>query len=626
MPDITLKDFRGGLDTRKYVLSQPAGVLAVATNAHINQGAEVEKRKAFTKIANSSGAVSTSLPANTFGWQATADGHLVFGSVDGSALTFPSGVTYQRLRHPQALASYGDVSMTQLVFSEIYGGKAFAIAKFGSSGTFAYYDGTLISDFTAGIILAYLNTDAKIATFLTSLINATDDYTATQQGSTAKLDVFGLPGNLYTTAITENAAGGSISAQLLNNGLATVAGQQAVGQFQIVTGTQSAGVNYISSVKVNNVELLKNSTAINYTTDEATTASLIATSISSAAGTHGYYAVASGPMVSILPLVAGTSTNGYQVKVTAAGNVCIGYCVFSIGGDSTVGMTSITSSTVLKTTTHRARNASNVATLTIGTHPFIVGDIVTIAGVTGAAYNGSKTITAITATTISYASTGSSEATTADTGGTVVYTTGSNIMGGAVAGTSNGLSSLASSIAAAIRTNSGSSGFLANAIGAKIYISRVVTSSDDPALSLVVTTAGAGLTVAVGATAATQVGLTAYLLNITGTLKTSRVGPYTIHYQLQPATIGSVSVILGGTLNPPYTYLWTKVTGDTTYPNLISVVSTTASPCTFNLAGYSNVQLGYTIRETWKCTVTDASGVALATAPTIDILVAIPSN
>jgi len=251
MPDITIKDFRGGLDARKFVLSQPAGVLAIADNAHINQGAELEKRKAFTKVANSSGAVSTSLPANTFGWQATASGHLVFGSVDGSALTFPANVSYQRLRHPQELAGYSTIAMTQLVFSEIYGGKAFAIAKFGSSGTFAYYDGTLVSDFTAGIILAYLNTDAKIATFLTGLIDATADYTATQQGSTNKLDVYGLPGNLYTTAITENAAGGSISAQLLNNGLATVSSQQAVGQFQIITGTASAGVNFISSEKVN---------------------------------------------------------------------------------------------------------------------------------------------------------------------------------------------------------------------------------------------------------------------------------------------------------------------------------------------------------------------------------------
>lgn len=70
-------------------------------------------------------------------------------------------------------------------------------------------------------------------------------------------------------------------------------------------------------------------------------------------------------------------------------------------------------------TTHRAR-ASNVATLTIGTHLFVVGDLVTVTGLGGTGYNQSNvTITAIAATTISYANTGSDEGTTADTAGTV---------------------------------------------------------------------------------------------------------------------------------------------------------------------------------------------------------------
>lgn len=622
MPNLTIKDFRGGLDARKYLLSQPAGVLALADNAHINQGAELEKRKAFTLLANSNGGVSTSLPAGTFGWQATATGHLVFGSADGSALTFPTGVTYQRLQHPQELAGYAAVAMTAVVYSEIYGGKAFVGAKFSDGKTFCYYDGALVSDFTSGLIMSYLATqDVRIAKALTDLVNATTGYTATQVAATGRLNVFGLPGNLYTTAIAKSSTHGTLAAQLLNNGLATVAGNQAVGQFQIVTGT--AGVaNYIASVKVNNVEMLKNSTAIYFTTDEATTASLIANSISSNAGTTGFYSVASGPLVSILPLAVGTSTNGYVVKVQAAGNVCIGNCAFQIGGDSTVGMTSILSSAILATTTLRQRTGGNLATLTIGTHTFIVGEVVTVSGISGTTagdYNGTKTITGVVANvSISYASVAANEASIADTGGTVVYTTGSNIMGGAVAGTSNGLNALATAIVTAINANSGTTGFLANAISTKIFISKGTTASNDPALNLVVTPAGAGLTVISAVSATTLVGLTAYTLNATPTID-SRTRKITA------MTIGSASVVLGGVLNPPYTYLWTNVSS-VDPAGLISIASNTSVTGVFNLAaGITSSNNNYVIKSTWKCTVRDFAGGTHDT-PTLDVIVAITIN
>lgn len=58
---------------------------------------------------------------------------------------------------------------------------------------------------------------------------------------------------------------------------------------------------------------------------------------------------------------------------------------------------------------------SNVATLTIGAHVFDVGDSVTVAGV-DATFNGTKTLTAVTATTISYSQTAADVASTASSG------------------------------------------------------------------------------------------------------------------------------------------------------------------------------------------------------------------
>ena len=73
------------------------------------------------------------------------------------------------------------------------------------------------------------------------------------------------------------------------------------------------------------------------------------------------------------------------------------------------------------TTTYRARSAANVATLTTASaHGLRVGDVVVITGVGGTGYNATAAVTVVgSTTTFSYANTGSSEGTTADSGGTV---------------------------------------------------------------------------------------------------------------------------------------------------------------------------------------------------------------
>jgi len=68
----------------------------------------------------------------------------------------------------------------------------------------------------------------------------------------------------------------------------------------------------------------------------------------------------------------------------------------------------------LKSVTNKALT-SNVATLTVGANDYIVGDSVVVTGV-DATFNGTFTLTAVTATTISYAKTASDVASTAATG------------------------------------------------------------------------------------------------------------------------------------------------------------------------------------------------------------------
>lgn len=71
-----------------------------------------------------------------------------------------------------------------------------------------------------------------------------------------------------------------------------------------------------------------------------------------------------------------------------------------------------------ETITDIERDASDNTTITVGAHDFIVGDTVVVAGTTldSGSYNGTYTITAVTATTFTYVSTGATAGTTASGG------------------------------------------------------------------------------------------------------------------------------------------------------------------------------------------------------------------
>ena len=59
MPYVLVEDFRGGLDSRRTNVTSVPGSLVQLTNAHITRGGEIEKRRAFVKLAD--------LPSDTLG-------------------------------------------------------------------------------------------------------------------------------------------------------------------------------------------------------------------------------------------------------------------------------------------------------------------------------------------------------------------------------------------------------------------------------------------------------------------------------------------------------------------------------------------------------------------------------
>lgn len=161
MKTIVLENFRYGLDTRRSAISSSLGVLTILENAFVNQGAEIESRKAFVKLGT--------LPTGCFDIVALPNGLVTFGSVSPPTITggLAGLVSYQRLRHPyfaldgvaaQIQTHLNPNRLTEPVMSGIthscsFNGKAFAIASYTPSedsgldvfddyfsGTFYYYN------------------------------------------------------------------------------------------------------------------------------------------------------------------------------------------------------------------------------------------------------------------------------------------------------------------------------------------------------------------------------------------------------------------------------------------------------------------------------------------------------
>jgi hypothetical protein len=221
MAYIVVENFSAGLDTRRHPLTSKSGTLQTLKNAHVSRGGEIEKRKAFVNFA--------SLPANTFGMEATSSTIYVFGSDAG--VVVPAGVTYQRLQHPDASA------MTEVVYSTLYGGFPFVIAKFADGKVYPFWNGTIISDFVDGITRSSIGSLANlIGQFQNIVINSNTGYSALN--GLSYLDVTGPPGVTYTpSAIAESPI--TVTTSIISQPQAAVTEVLSSGSFRVNGGSPS---------------------------------------------------------------------------------------------------------------------------------------------------------------------------------------------------------------------------------------------------------------------------------------------------------------------------------------------------------------------------------------------------
>jgi len=136
MGTIWIKEFTGGLDAQRLTETISGGVLIKASNGHITSGGDFEKRAAF--------ALEYTLPAAASkGIAADRTSVYVFGH--DAAPSLPSGISYQRLQHPD-----GVTALDKVLDVELNAGKLYVVGQFVDGSIYHFYDGTRVTDWFDG--------------------------------------------------------------------------------------------------------------------------------------------------------------------------------------------------------------------------------------------------------------------------------------------------------------------------------------------------------------------------------------------------------------------------------------------------------------------------------------------
>ena len=136
MASIWVREFTGGLDTRRLPETSAGGTLMRAKDCHINRGGEVEQRADFLHLYTS--------PLNaTVGLAADRNGLVVFGHAVSGPGNLPPFMRYQRLQHPTGEALVAVPSVT------LFEGRVQAVGRFADGTSYLFDDGVRVVDANA---------------------------------------------------------------------------------------------------------------------------------------------------------------------------------------------------------------------------------------------------------------------------------------------------------------------------------------------------------------------------------------------------------------------------------------------------------------------------------------------
>lgn len=352
MGQIWVREFTGGLDTRRMPETTAGGVLIEAIDGHITRGGEFEKRAAFVQTYDVPGTV---------GMAFTRTGIVVFGS--GPAVAVPTGVAYQRLQHPD-----GNTALIRVPSFDLNAGKIYAVGVFADGTVHHFYDGVRVSDWFDGRARAMLrvasgNTvpavSASAAFTITSGTLGGGNLTAiTVAGVTITDGPIPHTGDNVTMAAavaasintrvsspdyTASSSGAVVTITSVLPGISAngrVVAYTATGDVSANPSNMNGGVPAVTSrlddLRVNGVAII--AAPVTWSISNSNTAAEIAAAINAYVSVPEYSAVAVGDQIVILAAAAGTEPNGYYVgAVVSSGLVLDPAAATMNGGAVTAG-------------------------------------------------------------------------------------------------------------------------------------------------------------------------------------------------------------------------------------------------------------------------------------------------
>ena len=126
MGSIWVREFTGGLDTRRLPETTPGGTLLTARNGHITRGGEFEQRAAIQKAYD--------LPPNTFGLAYQQGALFIFAETDpGGALD--SDIGFFEIKHPD-----GITNPARVLSWDLFAGLIYASVRFADDSVYHFYN------------------------------------------------------------------------------------------------------------------------------------------------------------------------------------------------------------------------------------------------------------------------------------------------------------------------------------------------------------------------------------------------------------------------------------------------------------------------------------------------------
>ncbi|WP_048647499.1 hypothetical protein [Nitratireductor soli] len=336
MGQIWVREFTGGLDSRRLPETTSGGVLIQAVDGHITRGGEFESRAAFVE--------EYVLPEGTVGMANTRAGVVVFGNITDPGV--PSGVTYQRLEHPTDTM----LELIDVPSFDLYAGKIYAVAVFSDGSRHHFYDGVRVEDWfdgrarvgfrvVGGVESAALSAEGSFAItagtlaggnevssvtvnsveIMSAAVAHTGDNDTTAAAIAANINAHTSTPNYTASATTNTVTIIAADAGAAANGyvvLPTPGGDVEINDIVNMAGGADDATSMVTSIQVAGVEALAGT--VDWSTNNTTAAEAIAASINSAVSTPDYSAITIDDNVVILAEDSGEAENGKPVVVTVA--------------------------------------------------------------------------------------------------------------------------------------------------------------------------------------------------------------------------------------------------------------------------------------------------------------------